>query len=98
MIKITQIGDNIVFQGHTVTEVCASASSIMYTSVNMLNKYAKRDVDFTYDDNVDADFVTIKILKHDKIIDMIVENMFEMLNDLREENNYNKLEISRHKI
>ena len=98
MIKITQIGDNIVFQGHTLPDICAATSSIMYTTVNAMKKYEdmrNRGDMFSYKDNLDADYVEIKIIEHDVFIDLLIENMFDMLNDLKDDNNEDKLDIVR---
>lgn len=91
MIKITKSSDVIFFKGHTIPDVCAAVSSIMYTSVNMLLKYDKNC--FMYKDNAEEDFVVISIYRHDNIIDMIIDNMFDMLTDLQEDDNEDKIEI-----
>lgn len=83
--------DTILLYGHTVPEVCAACSSIMYTTINFIDKYNKTYADFN--DNVKEDIITIRILKHDNIIDMILDNMFDMFNDLYEDNNQDKIRI-----
>lgn len=91
MIRITKSSDIIFLKGHTLPDICAAVSSIMYTSANMLLKYDKDC--FLFKDNTKEDFVVISIYRHDNIIDMIIDNMFDMLNDLREDNNEDKIEI-----
>lgn len=91
MIKITKSSDTVFFKGHTIPDVCAAVSSIMYTSVNLLNKYDSEC--FLFKDNTKEDFVVISIYRHDNFIDMIIDNMFDMLNDLYEDNNEDKIEI-----
>lgn len=93
MIKI-EYNDNVVtFKGHTTPDICAAVSSVMYTSVNLLDKY---DNDcFLFKDYEQEDFVLISIYRHDNFIDMIINNMFDMLNDLIEDGNEDKIELKR---
>lgn len=93
MITIRQDEDCITFKGHTVTDICAAVSSVMYTSINMLNKYDKDC--FLFKDFDKEDYVLINIYRHDNIIDMVIDNMFDMLNDLYEDGNEDKIKIYR---
>ena len=83
----------IKFEGHSLPHVCASASSIMYTTVNALMKYDEDCIHYT--DNTEEDYVFWRILKHDNVIDMLIDNMLDMLNDLYEEGNADKIKIIR---
>lgn len=78
MITITKNKNKIVFKGHASSAVCAGVSSIMYTTVNAISKYKSEAIDYK-DVN---DIVTIKIIKTDIIIDLLINNMFDMFNDL----------------
>lgn len=85
MITIEIFGnDKVVIHGHSYPDICAACSSIMYTTVNFIDKYDSSAEEFI-DDTVN-DIVTIIIKRHDNIIDMILDNMFDMLNDLYEDN------------
>ena len=93
MIKITQNKDDIKFKGHSLPDICASVSCIMYTTANALVKYKEGCIEF--EDNTREDYVKIHINIHDDIIDMLVDNMFCMFQDLYEDGNENKIEINR---
>ena len=78
MLKITKTNDNLRLEGHTRADLCAAYSTAMYVSVNMLLSYDKDCIDYL-DKN---DIVNIKILKHDSVIDMIIENMINAFYDI----------------
>lgn len=85
MILIKKDNKNISFKGHAnYTEendiVCASVSSIMYTTVNALLRYDENCI--KYEDN---NTVNITINKNDEIIDMLIINMMSLLNELSEQ-------------
>ncbi len=94
MIKIHVIKNNneitkIVFNGHALYDdygkdiVCAGVSSIMTTTVNAILKYDETALKYSMKDNV-----TLNILKQDKIVNLLLENMLELFKDL--ENDYPK--------
>jgi len=92
MITIEKYGnDKIVLHGHTLPDVCAACSSIMYTAINFIDRYDKDASEFI--DDTEKDIVTIIIKKHDETIDMILDTMFDMFNDLRETDNQDKIQI-----
>ena len=72
-------------------DICAAISSIMYTSVNALLKYDTDCIDYK-DEN---DIINIKILKHDDIIDLLIDNMFNMFNDVYTDYGDNYIQIKR---
>ncbi|HOB26002.1 MAG TPA: ribosomal-processing cysteine protease Prp [Bacilli bacterium] len=83
MIHIVKRDKIIKIDGHadyqdTNDIVCASVSSIMYTTVNALLKY--NDKSIKYED--DGDIVTIKILKTDKVINILIDNMMSLFKSL----------------
>lgn len=82
MIKIEKKNDEIVIKGHTKPDLCASVSCIMYTTINALAKYDEQSINFI-DDNI-LDEINITILKHDNIIDLLINNMFDCFKDLIE--------------
>ena len=61
--------------------VCASVSSIAITTVNTLIKLDKDSINYIEKDGL----LEINILKHDKTIDIIVENMISMLKELEKQ-------------
>ena len=90
MIKISIKKDNITIEGHSGYSeygshiVCASVSSIAITSINSILKYDEKALEYDKKDG----YLEVKILKHDEIIDMLIDNMIELLKDL--ENQYEK--------
>jgi len=78
MIKINKEKDIITMTGHSMPDICAAISSIMYTSVNALLKYNETAIEYK-DEN---DIITIEIKKHDTIIDLLINNMFDMFEDV----------------
>ncbi len=90
MIKISIKKDNIKIEGHSGYSeygsdiVCASVSSIAITSINSILKYDEKALEYDKKDG----YLEVKILKHDEIIDMLIDNMIELLKDL--ENQYKK--------
>lgn len=83
----------IRFKGHTQPDICAAASSIMYTTVNAINKYNNLCLSF-FDDNIN-DEVEVLISDFDDVINLLIDNMFDMFNDLIEDGNENKIRIIR---
>ena len=83
MIKIKFEENLITITGHANYSdgndiVCASVSSIMYTTVNALLRLDENSIKYT--DNKDK--VTIEILKHNEIIDTLIINMMFLFNQL----------------
>ena len=70
--------DSIDLTGHSLPDVCSGVSCIMYTTINALLKYDKDCIMF----NDDGEHMTLTIIKHDNIIDMLFINMYDMLSDL----------------
>lgn len=77
--------DNILFKGHAMYDdygkdiVCAGVSSIFTTTVNAILKYDSDAI--KYDLNKDVSFT---VLKSDKVINLLIENMIELLKELEE--------------
>ena len=61
--------------------VCASVSSICVTTINAIVRYNDKALVYTEDDG----FLEIGILFHDKIIDMLIENMIDLFKNLEEQ-------------
>ena len=89
MIKITVNSNLITISGHanysnTEDIVCASVSSIMYTTVNAILRFDSSAI--TYLD--DRDKVEIKINNHNETTTTLIENMLSLFYEL--ESNYKK--------
>lgn len=85
MIKILKEMDKITISGHANYSdsndiVCASVSSIMYTTVNAILNISETAI--TFEDNNDKCTITIK--SHDDITDKLIDNMMLLLNDLKD--------------
>ena len=83
MIKINYKENLITITGHANYSdgndiVCASVSSIMYTTVNALLRLDENSIKYT--DNKDK--VVIEVLKHDNVIDTLIVNMMSLFNQL----------------
>ena len=90
MIKVVIKEDNIKIFGHAGYDVhgkdivCASVSSIVITSLNAILKIDDSAISYIEDEG----FIEVNINKHNKYIDILVENMISMLEEL--ESNYKK--------
>lgn len=92
MIKVNVLKDNagvkeIILHDHANYEVsgkdivCASASSILITTVNALIKY-QSDAVSVKKENKDTIHVTVTVFKHDRVIDLLLDNMLDLLKEL----------------
>ena len=85
MIKILKEMDKITIKGHANYSdsndiVCASVSSIMYTTVNAILNINETAI--TFEDNNDKCIITIN--SHDDITDKLIDNMMMLLNELQD--------------
>lgn len=84
MIKVNVKNDKIIITGHALYDdygkdiVCASASSIIISSINCVLQFDKDAI--IYQENKDG--LEIEVLKKDKITLTIIKNMLDMLKDL----------------
>jgi uncharacterized protein YsxB (DUF464 family) len=86
MIKIIKEMDTITISGHANYSdsndiVCASVSSIMYTTVNAIMNFNDKAITFEDDGNK----VFIKVLNNDDITNKLIDNMLLMFNELKEQ-------------
>ena len=90
MIKINIKKDTITIEGHSGYKdsgsdiVCASVSSICITTVNALLSIDEDCLVYSESDG----YLKINVVKHDKIIDILIDNMINLLKEL--ELKYNK--------
>ena len=89
MIKVsTYSKDNVIYKvvidGHSgyaengYDIVCASVSSIVTTSVNILVRLDKDAISYEAKDG----FIKMEISKHNEFIDIVLENMIALLTEL----------------
>lgn len=84
MIKIIKKGNEIKVFGHADYKeygkdiVCASVSSIIYTTVNGIMNLDNKAISF----NDDNDTLIIKILKNDDNTLKLIDNMFLLIKEL----------------
>ena len=87
MVKVLKNKDHIEISGHALFDkngrdiVCASVSSIVITSVNgilLIDDKAIKCED-------SSGFVSIDILKHNKVVDSLILNMINLLKELEEQ-------------
>lgn len=83
MVIIKKSGAIIKIYGHANYKdrddiVCASISSIMYTTVNALLRIDNNSIDYQDDGNV----VTIKINSNDEMTNILITNMLSLFNEL----------------
>ena len=95
MIKIKVDYNNDFIKGFKVTGhagydtygkdiVCASVSSIVITSINLVISLDDKALSFKESEGL----IDVKVLKEDEIINKVFNNMINMLKELQE--NYNK--------
>lgn len=83
MIKIIVDSENIIISGHANYSngediVCASVSSIMYTTVNAILRFDSNAIE--YKDTKDQ--VSIKIKNNNKTTEVLIDNMIALLMEL----------------
>lgn len=92
MIKIlvenkNDLINHIIIKGHAGYGikgndiVCASVSSITITSLNAIIRIDDKAIDFTQSEG----FIEVNVNKHDKYIDIILENMISLLEELKKQ-------------
>ena len=87
MIKINVSKDEITIKGHSGYSiegsdiVCASVSSICITTVNALISIDEGCVTYEESDG----YLNIKINKHNEVIDKLIDNMINLLKELKDQ-------------
>lgn len=86
MIKIVKDNNIITICGHANSGeygkdiVCASCSSIVYTTLNALKKIKESSVEVE-----DNEKMIIKVIENDEITNALIENMMDLLKQLSED-------------
>ena len=91
MIKVVVSKEKIKISGHSDYEelgkdiVCSAASSIFTTTVNAVLKFDKDSISYEHKEDIkddNNDYSMIKILKDDRITNILIDNMIDLLKDL----------------
>ncbi len=87
MIKISIKKDQIIIEGHSnfseygTDIVCASVSSISITTINALLRIDNKCIKYEEKDG----YIKLDILKHNKYVDILIENMIDLLKELEKQ-------------
>lgn len=85
MIKINKEGNTIILKGHSEYEVigkdivCSAVSTLVISTINAIKKIGG-DIDYEYIE----DALTVEY-KSDDVTDKLIENMIDMLKELKEQ-------------
>lgn len=81
LIKTISIKGHAEYDESGKDIVCSAVSSIVITTINASIRYNQASIDY-----VDKDgYIKIEILKHDDIIDLLINNMVDLLVELKEQ-------------
>ena len=84
MIKVLVKKDSITISGHALYDeygkdiVCAAVSATVITTVNGILSIDNESIEVT-----EKDKVMIKILKHTDVVDKLLDNMINLLTELK---------------
>lgn len=84
MIKVSIKKDNITINGHSGYDVrgkdivCAGVSTLVTTTINAILRIDDKSIEYKVEDG----YINISILKHDKYIDILIENMISLLKEM----------------
>ena len=82
--KTNNLTEQIKVLGHTGYDdygkdiVCASISSIVITSINAMIRIDETSVSY----KEESGRIELKIIKHNKVLDALIDNMIDLLTDL----------------
>lgn len=85
-VKKTTGIDSIIISGHSGYDVeghdivCAGVSSIVITTVNAILRLEKNAINY----ESKSGYVKIDIMKHNEIVDKLIENMLSLLNEMQD--------------
>ncbi len=77
----------IMIQGHSGYDVagkdivCAGVSMIAITSINAIIRWNEKCLSYKQDEGL----IEVAIKKHDKVVDLLLENMVTLLRELKEQ-------------
>jgi len=78
--NIIQISGHANFDNYGKDIVCASVSSIVYTTINAILNIDNKAIEV-----IDEKDITIKILNNDIITNKLIENMISLLSELEKQ-------------
>lgn len=84
MIKVSIKKDYIIINGHSGYDVqgkdivCAGVSTLVTTTINAIIRIDYEAIEYKVDDG----YVKISILKHDKYVDILIENMISLFKEM----------------
>lgn len=87
MTTITNKENEILIQGHSEYSeygkdiVCASISSIAYTTISACKRWMNESVEI---EDLD-DYILIKVVKRSPVINTLIDNMIDMFKELEKE-------------
>lgn len=87
MIRIKISDDEITVKGHSgyglcgSDIVCSSVSSICITTVNAILSIYEDCITYEINDG----YLKIRIIKHNKIVDSLINNMINLLNEVKDQ-------------
>ena len=91
MIKINVNENEVMISGHSDYEeygkdiVCSAVSSIFITTVNAILRFNKSSIRYERKEDIkkdDNDYSKIIIIKHNKTVDLLIDNMVDMFKEL----------------
>lgn len=88
MIKVYIRKDEIKINGHAIPDICAAVSSAMYITANNLLDMQLLDIDngkCIVEDNLEDDYMLIKIEKHSTITDVLINTLKKGLQDIADD-------------
>lgn len=88
MITIHITKDEVKVNGHATPDICAAVSAAMYITANNLLDMQLLGIDkgvSTIVDNVEDDYMRIKIKKHSKITDVLMNTLKTGLQDIADD-------------
>lgn len=87
MIKIKVNDDEITISGHALYDdfgkdiVCSSVSSIAITTINAILRFGDNNISYEEREG----YLNIKILKHNKEVDILINNMIDLFKQLEKQ-------------
>ena len=78
--NVIQISGHAKFDDYGKDIVCASVSSIVYTTINAILNFNNKAIEVT-----DEEDITIKVLINDDITKKLIDNMLSLLKELEKQ-------------
>lgn len=82
MIQITKYKNKIQIKGHSMPDICASVSSVVYTWVNMVKTVIDENA-IDFEDNTKEDYILITIKSRKKSIKQSIFVLLSMFVDIQ---------------